>query len=77
LDFSQPSSSQPLAIASRELGLSQVFLNRFGDLMNAKQWSKHNWKGAAKTLAIRHGKFYATRHTFITEGSSGEKTRLL
>ena len=54
-------------LPSRELGLTHVFLNKFGDPMNAKKWSEHNWKGPLKTLGIRHRKFYATRHTFITE----------
>jgi hypothetical protein len=35
--------------------------------MNAKKWSEHNWGGPLETLGIRHRKFYATRHTFITE----------
>ena len=35
--------------------------------MDAKKWSEHNWKGPLKNLGIRHRKFYATRHTFITE----------
>lgn len=52
---------------SRELGLSHVFMNKFGEPMNAKKWSEHNWAGPLKTLGIRHRKFYATRHTFITE----------
>jgi integrase len=35
--------------------------------MNAKKWSEHNWAAALKALGIKHRKFYATRHTFITE----------
>jgi integrase len=35
--------------------------------MNAKKWNEHNWGGPLETLGIRHRKFYATRHTFITE----------
>jgi integrase len=54
-------------LPSRELGLSHVFVNKFGDPMNAKKWSEHNWAGPLEDLAIRHRKFYATRHTFITE----------
>ncbi len=54
-------------LPSRELGLERVFLNKFGEPMNAKKWSEHNWAGPLKSLGIRHRKFYATRHTFITE----------
>ena len=43
------------------VGLPVFFLNKFGDPMNAKKWSEHNWKGPLKTLGIRHRKFYATR----------------
>ena len=39
-------------LPSRELGLSHVFLNKFGDPMNAKKWSEHNWKGPLKTLGV-------------------------
>ena len=35
--------------------------------MNAKKWSEHNWSGPLEKLGIAHRKFYATRHTFITE----------
>ena len=35
--------------------------------MNAKKWSEHNWAAPLKALGITHRKFYATRHTFITE----------
>jgi integrase len=45
----------------------QRFVNKYGDPMNAKKWSEHNWKKPLKKLGIRHRKFYATRHTFITE----------
>ena len=44
--------------------------------MNAKKWSEHNWKGPRKTLGIRHRKFYATRHTFITEAIRREENPL-
>lgn len=54
-------------VPSRELGLNHVFINKFGEPMNAKKWSEHNWGGPLKTLGIRHRKFYSTRHTFITE----------
>src|SRR4029077_13491801 len=54
-------------LPSRELGIESVFVNKYGDPMNAKKWSEHNWKEPLETLGIRHRKFYATRHTFITE----------
>ena len=54
-------------LPSRALGLKYVFLNKLGEPMNAKKWSEHNWAGPLKQLEIRHRKFYATRHTFITE----------
>lgn len=53
-------------LPSRELGLKHVFLNKFGEPMNAKKWAEHNWAGPLKKLEITHRKFYATRHTFIT-----------
>ena len=52
---------------SRELGLAYAFVNKFGEPMNSKKWSEHNWAEPLKELGIRHRKFYATRHTFITE----------
>ena len=54
-------------LPSRKLGLNHVFLNKYGDPMNAKKWSEHNWATPLEKLTIRHRKFYATRHTFITE----------
>jgi len=33
----------------------------------ANQWAKDYWARVLKALGIRHRKFYATRHTFITE----------
>jgi integrase len=54
-------------LPSKDLGLSHVFVNKFGDPMNAKKWSEHNWREPLKKLGIRHRKFYATRHSFITE----------
>jgi integrase len=54
-------------LPSLQLGLSHVFVNKFGEAMNAKKWSEHNWAAPLKKLEIRHRKFYATRHTFITE----------
>jgi integrase len=30
-------------LPSRKLGLGHVFVNKYGDPMNAKKWSEHNW----------------------------------
>jgi integrase len=44
-----------------------VFVNKEGRPINAKKWFEHNWAEPLRKLQIRHRKFYATRHTFITE----------
>ena len=44
-------------LPSRELGIESVFVNKYGEPMNAKKWSEHNWKGPLETLGIRHRKF--------------------
>ena len=54
-------------LPSKALGLKHVFVNKDGRPMNAKKWNEHNWAKPLKDLRIRHRKFYATRHTFITE----------
>jgi integrase len=54
-------------LPSRKLGIDHVFVNKEGRPINAKKWSEHNWAEPLKKLRIRHRKFYATRHTFITE----------
>jgi len=33
----------------------------------SKKWSNNYWKVRLKKLQIRHRKFYATRHTYITD----------
>ncbi|MET0500744.1 MAG: site-specific integrase [Candidatus Binatia bacterium] len=53
-------------LPSRDLGLQYVFVGKRGEPMS-KKWAEHNWSGPLKKLGIRHRKFYATRHTFITE----------
>jgi integrase len=63
-------------LPSRPLGLKHVFVNKDGRPMDAKKWSEHNWAGALTALNIRHRKFYATRHTFITEKVKVEKNVL-
>jgi integrase len=54
-------------LPSRALGIEHVFVNKYGEPMYAKKWSEHYWREPLKKLGIRHRKFYATRHTFITE----------
>ena len=58
-------------LPSRALGLSYVVVNKLGEPMDAKKLGEHNWRAPLKTLGIRHRKFYATRHTFITEAING------
>ena len=53
-------------LPSRELGLTHVFVGKRGEPMS-KKWAEHNWAEPLEKLGIRHRKFYATRHTFITE----------
>jgi integrase len=53
-------------LPSRKLGIEHVFVGKFGDPMS-KKWGQHYWTKRLKKLDIRHRKFYATRHTFITE----------
>lgn len=52
---------------SRRLGKEYVFINKFGEPIHSKQWSKHYWSAWLAAAGVRHRKFYATRHTFITE----------
>lgn len=54
-------------LPSQKLGLEYIFVNKEGGPINAKKWSQHYWGKCLKLLGIRHRKFYATRHTFITE----------
>jgi len=54
-------------LPSRELGLEHVFVGKRGEPMS-KKWAEHNWNTHLKKAGIhRHRKFYATRHTAITE----------
>lgn len=60
-------------LPSRGLGLEYVFVNKLGGPMSSN-WAKQNWAQPLQQLVIRHRKFYATRHTFITEAiRAGEK----
>jgi integrase len=64
-------------LPSRELGLKHVFVGKRGDPMS-KKWAEHSWKEPLKKLGIRHRKFYATRHTWITEAvKAGENLKVI
>jgi len=54
-------------LPSRKLSIKHVFVTKEGSPMNGKKWSGRNWAKALNKIGIRHRKFYATRHTFITE----------
>ncbi len=56
-----------VALPSFAIGADRVFLNKFGDPLDANQWARDYWPRALKALGIRPRKFYATRHAFITE----------
>ena len=53
-------------LPSRELGIEHVFVGKTGNPMS-KKWAEHSWSKPLKKLEIRHRKFYACRHTTITE----------
>ena len=59
-------------LPSRELGLEHVFVGKRGEPMS-KKWAEHNWKEPLEKLGIRHRKFYACRHTAITQLVMAEK----
>ena len=47
---------------------SHVFYNKFsGGPLEANQWARVYWRKIIKCAGVRPRKFYATRHTFITE----------
>lgn len=54
-------------VPSRELGLEYVFVNKLAKPMDHHNWAHDHWAEPLTKLGIRHRKFYATRHTFITE----------
>lgn len=43
-----------------------VFTNMRGRPIDQAEWPKDHWRKALETLKIRHRKWYATRHTFIS-----------
>jgi integrase len=44
-----------------------VFCNKYGDPINSKKWGEHYWRDGLAKAGVRYIKFYATRHTFITQ----------
>ena len=46
---------------------TRLFTGKTGQPLNANQWAKDYWKRILESLGIRPRKFYATRHTHITE----------
>jgi integrase len=51
-------------LPSPEICLKAVFVGKRGNPMS--KWAEHNWAPCLEKLKIRHRKFYASRHTFIT-----------
>jgi len=56
-----------LTLPSFSLGAELLFLNKYGGPLDANTWAQVYWQRALKALEIRPRKFYACRHTFITE----------
>jgi len=56
-----------LTLPSFSMGADSLFLNKVGGPLDANQWAKDYWPRTMKALEIRPRKFYACRHTFITE----------
>jgi len=55
------------ALKSANFGSDYVFINKYGRPINAKKWGEHYWRELVDGAKVRYRKFYATRHTFITE----------
>jgi len=67
-----------LTLPSWSVGAERLFLNKVGDPLDANQWARVYWPRFLKALGIRYRKFYATRHTFITEMvKSGENLKAI
>ena len=56
-----------LTLPSFQLGADRVFLNKIGAALDVNQWARFYWARMLKAIGVRYRKFYATRHTFITE----------
>ncbi len=56
-----------LTLPSFAMGTEALFINKDSGPLDANQWAKDYWPRTLKALDIRPRKFYACRHTFITE----------
>ena len=56
-----------LTLPSFFLGAESLFLNKYSGPLDANAWAEVHWSRTLKALEIRSRKFYACRHTFITE----------
>jgi len=56
-----------LTLTSFVMGTEELFINKLSGPLDANQWAKDYWPRTLKGLGIRPRKFYACRHTFITE----------
>ena len=56
-----------LSLPSWLLGADSLFLNKHAGQLNANNWARDYWRPVLKACGVRYRKFYATRHTFITE----------
>jgi integrase len=59
-------STKPLHVTERDF----VFKNREGNSINEDKWRGKYWYRALRACGIRARKFYATRHTFISDALS-------
>jgi hypothetical protein len=44
-----------------------VFITERGTPLNEERFVEHHWRPALRACTVRPRKFYATRHTFITQ----------
>ena len=61
---------KPLHVTETDL----VFKNSEGRPIDEDKWRKKYWYRALRACSIRPRKFYATRHTFISDALSQELT---
>jgi len=61
---------------SLEFGTDYVFINKLGEPLQQHNWAHDHWGEALKEMGIRYRKFYATRHTNITEDIKAGKNPL-
>jgi hypothetical protein len=61
-----PTWTEPLHVTETDL----VFKNSEGRPINEDKWRKKYWYRALRACTVRPRKFYATRHTFISDALS-------